>query len=159
MERHLSTAWARGSKGGEDKASSTRDRSPVGILGLTGGRSLFAPLRNEDINRWPPTVTFPIGVCRDEIAATYTAQGGRRSSHLPTHQAKNLLHFMMVDLMDSVHSIKSPLGPEERPPQKCAVSPRHQGADAPQRNHDPPGFVSLGVQGETIQPHVKGVQC
>lgn len=30
------------------------------------------PLRNKDINHWPPTVSFPVGACRDEIAAAYT---------------------------------------------------------------------------------------
>lgn len=66
----LSSACTRGSKSGEDKASSTRDRSNAGILGFTGGRSLLATLWKEDISLWPPTVEFPIGVCRNEIAAT-----------------------------------------------------------------------------------------
>ncbi|KAL7392714.1 hypothetical protein ABVT39_000565 [Epinephelus coioides] len=114
IDSHLRSAWAKGSMGEEDKASSTRERSHAVTLGATGGRSLSAPLRKEDTNRWHPTVAFSIKTCRDEIAATYTLKveglrlSPRRdwrnsrmvatvqeagSSPLPAHQAENLLQL------------------------------------------------------------------
>ncbi|CAL8337444.1 unnamed protein product [Boreogadus saida] len=57
-----------GSKGGDDKASSTG--SHAGDLMAVGGRSLKAPLRKRDTNLWHPTVALSTLSCREEIAAT-----------------------------------------------------------------------------------------
>lgn len=69
-DSHLSSARARGSKGGPHRASNTILRSHVGTLGALGGCNLQAPLRNWDTRLWLPTVPLSILICCQDMAAT-----------------------------------------------------------------------------------------
>lgn len=65
IDNHLSSEGAMFQRVERDKASSTRDRSNAGTLGVTEGRSLFAPLKKADFNCLLPTEAFPFGACRN----------------------------------------------------------------------------------------------
>ncbi|KAK5881948.1 hypothetical protein CesoFtcFv8_020584 [Champsocephalus esox] len=70
MGSHLSPTWARGSKGGDDRASGSRGKSQAGSLGVQGGRCRKAPLIKRDTDLWHPAMAPSTRTCRAEIAAT-----------------------------------------------------------------------------------------
>ncbi|KAK5906508.1 hypothetical protein CgunFtcFv8_002368 [Champsocephalus gunnari] len=69
---HLSPTWARGSKGGDDRASGSKGRSQAGALGVPGGRCRKAPLIKRDTDLrdtdlWHPAMAPSTRTCRAEL--------------------------------------------------------------------------------------------
>ena len=81
-DSHLSPTWARCSKGGDNRASSTRGRSQAGALGVLGGRCRKAPLQEEGHRPAAP-----------RRGAVDPNMSGRNSSHINSEWSENV-HYL-----------------------------------------------------------------
>ena len=81
-DSHLSPTWARGSKGGDDRASGGRGRSQAGALRVLGGRCRKAPLREEGHR--------PVSPRRGAVDPNMS---GTNSSHINSEWSENV-HYL-----------------------------------------------------------------